>query len=134
MCCRLPFRLHLIQTGSTSVMDVAQFLQLLYPFCASFVLPRFWGTEGKQSSCLYRKLFPGSVIVISIVPKSLIIFRNIILGKKQSSHLFSEQLAVFAKRIIGVKNMCKPASSYSVQPWLNVGKCDANPIVGAVRA
>lgn len=128
MCCRLPFRLHLMQTGSTSVIDVAQFLQLLYPFCASFVLPRFWGTGGKQSSCLYRKLFPGSVIVISIVPKSLIIFRNIILGKKQSSHLFSEQLAVFAKRIIGVKNMCKPASMLFCSALVECGKmrCKSN--------
>jgi len=78
-------------------MDVAQFLQLLYPFCASFVLPRFWGTGGKQSSCLYRKLFPGSVIVISIVPKSLIIFRNIIPGKNNQVTFFPNNLRCLLK-------------------------------------
>jgi len=127
MCWRLPFRLHLIQDrflychGCCTIP--ATFVSVLWTHCSS----PFRGNSRITNALfivLYRTLFPGSVIVICIVQ---IIFCNIIPGKTINSPFFcSEQLAVFAKRIIAVKNMCKPASTYSALVECGKMQCKSN--------
>jgi len=99
-------------------------------FCIRLVNPLFSPFQGNSRITialfivLYRTLFPGSVIVICIVQ---IIFCNIIPGKTINSPFFcSEQPAVFAKRIIAVKNMCKPASTYSALVECGKMQCKSN--------